>query len=179
MMKSLLSLLFIFSSLVIHAASDPHAHHSSYAGQEHRPIKSLSAEDLKQLKSGGGWGLAKAAELNGIPGPSHLLQMSDDLDLTPNQIETIKSLFKKMKQRAMQLGEQLIAQESELDTQFKDSTITEETLRSTLADIAKTRMELRYTHLVTHLETPKILSRHQVQHYNNLRGYTHTGSNHQ
>lgn len=37
----------------------------SYAGQEQREIKSLSAEDVQSLLTGKGMGLAKAAELNG------------------------------------------------------------------------------------------------------------------
>lgn len=41
---------------------------SSYSGQEKRTIKSLSKDDIEQLNAGKGWGLAKAAELNGMPG---------------------------------------------------------------------------------------------------------------
>mgnify|MGYP006921603371 CR=1 FL=1 len=38
-------------------------HVSPYAGQQQRSIKSLSSEDIAELRRGGGWGLAKAAEL--------------------------------------------------------------------------------------------------------------------
>ncbi|MBT3972460.1 MAG: hypothetical protein HOE99_01485, partial [Acidiferrobacteraceae bacterium] len=48
---------------------------SPYVGQETRVIKSLSAEDIDDLINGRGWGLAKPAELNGVPGPAHLLEM--------------------------------------------------------------------------------------------------------
>ena len=37
---------------------------SPYAGQETRTVKSFSPEDIAELRRGGGWGLAKAAELN-------------------------------------------------------------------------------------------------------------------
>jgi hypothetical protein len=63
-------------------ADTPHAGHqapqsfaSPYAGQETRRIKSLSEQDIDELRQGRGWGLAKAAELNGLPGPAHLLEM--------------------------------------------------------------------------------------------------------
>jgi len=48
-----------------------HDHVSKYAGEENRAIKSLSESDIEELLSGSGWGLAKAAELNGVPGPAH------------------------------------------------------------------------------------------------------------
>ena len=48
---------------------------SPYAGQESRRIKSLSEQDIAELRAGRGWGLAKAAELNGMPGPAHLLEL--------------------------------------------------------------------------------------------------------
>ena len=35
---------------------------SKYVGEENRKIKSLSPDDVEELKKGGGWGLAKAAE---------------------------------------------------------------------------------------------------------------------
>ena len=50
---------------------------SPYAGEEAREIRTLSEEDIRQLKNGEGWGLAKAAELNGVPGPAHLLEIAD------------------------------------------------------------------------------------------------------
>jgi hypothetical protein len=38
-------------------------------------------------------GLALAAELNGYPGPIHVLQLSDKLGLTPEQKARVQSLF--------------------------------------------------------------------------------------
>ena len=42
---------------------------SPYAGQKARSIKSLSDEDLSELRRGGGLGLTTAAELNGVQTP--------------------------------------------------------------------------------------------------------------
>ena len=44
-----------------------------YAGQQARTIKALSDDDLAALRKGEGMGMAKAAELNGYPGPAHVL----------------------------------------------------------------------------------------------------------
>src|SRR4051812_39523929 len=64
-----------------------------YAGQDARDIKSLSAEDIAELRRGGGWGFAKAAELNGMPGPAHLLELKDQIGLTPDQVAAVQAIF--------------------------------------------------------------------------------------
>ena len=48
---------------------------SSYAGQQDREIKSLSAAELHDLAEGRGMGMAKAAELNHYPGPAHVIEL--------------------------------------------------------------------------------------------------------
>ena len=93
--------LLIFVSLLLSCcfptlASDKHHNHdghSSYAGQQQRSIKSLSDDDIVELQRGGGWGLAKAAELNGVPGPLHLLELKDKIPLSEDQIEQITALY--------------------------------------------------------------------------------------
>ena len=153
------------------APQDHSSHHSPYSGQQHRAIKSLSENDVAELRRGGGWGLAKAAELNGLPGPVHLLELKDEIALTPKQLTDIKALFNKMRSRAIPKGEQLIALEKQLDHAFKSRRITAHRLNSLLSDIAQTRSELRFIHLSTHLQTPKILTAEQISLYNRLRGY--------
>ena len=144
---------------------------SEYAGQEMRSIKSLSNNDIEQLKSGKGWGLAKAAELNGMPGPSHLLQMKNEISLSKQQEEKIRLLFEEMKSKAIPLGNELIELEKKLNNAFANRTITDEILSQQLDAISVVRKKLRYIHLQTHLLTPAILTEQQIQKYNQLRGY--------
>ncbi len=40
--------------------------------------------------------LAQAAELNGYPGPLHVLELADALELTPEQRARTQSLFKEV-----------------------------------------------------------------------------------
>lgn len=148
-----------------------HQHTSSYAGQETRDIKSLSADDIAELQRGGGWGLAKAAELNGVPGPAHLLEMKEDIALTADQISAIQALFDAMNAKAKQQGAALIDLERQLEAHFRSGSITDAILKDSLNQIAETREALRYTHLSTHLKTPAILTKHQIALYNQLRGY--------
>ncbi|MFK7866057.1 MAG: Spy/CpxP family protein refolding chaperone [Alphaproteobacteria bacterium] len=144
---------------------------SHYIDQQDRPIKSLSAEDIEELKRGGGWGLAKAAELNGVPGPAHVLEMQQEIALTQDQIAQIQHIYEQMRLKAIDKGEEMIALERALEDHFKQKTITDSILQALLGEIAATRSELRYIHLSTHLLMPDILSTAQIAHYNQIRGY--------
>lgn len=168
----LYGLLILVLGAAAQAAETKHSHASKYAGEEKRSVKSLSPDDITELRKGGGWGLAKAAELNGVPGPAHLLEMKDKIPLTDAQILAIDKIYQGMKAQAIQQGERLIGLEQELELLFRSGSITPDALRSALAKIAKTRMELRFTHLATHLKTPDILSKDQIRKYNELRGYS-------
>jgi len=151
---------------------------SPYAGQQHRAIKSLSPADIATLRKGGGWGFAKAAELNGLPGPVHVLELADKLALSANQKAQITQVFDRMRLAAVPLGRQLIAQERRLDRLFATRRITPKLLQGLVRQIGETRAALRTVHLAAHLETPKILSAHQIARYNRLRGYGKGGGHH-
>src|ERR1700733_4313505 len=78
-----------------------------YAGQQDRTIKALSDDDLAGLLKGDGMGFAKAAELNGYPGPKHVLDLADRLNLTAGQRQRVQAIFEKMSLSAKPLGAQL------------------------------------------------------------------------
>jgi len=146
--------------------------HSQYSGQENRDIKSLSPADIDELQRGSGWGLAKAAELNGVPGPAHLLELKDEIPLSQDQVGAITKIYESMRAQAIEQGEAHIRLERELEQGFRNQTITEQTLKRKLGEISTSRGQLRYTHLVTHLKTPELLSTEQIARYNALRGYS-------
>jgi Spy/CpxP family protein refolding chaperone len=144
---------------------------SPYAGQEQRTIKALSDREISDLTEGRGLGLAKAAELNGYPGPMHVLEMADALDLSSQQRAKIQELFAAMKAEALPLGERLIAQEADLDKAFANKTITAATLAASTEAIGATHSALRQTHLKYHLSTVEVLTPAQIRRYAELRGY--------
>jgi Spy/CpxP family protein refolding chaperone len=144
---------------------------SPYAGQETRTIKALAPEDVDAYLSGKGMGLAKAAELNGYPGPAHVLAMADELKLSPSQKQRTEALFGSMEAKAIALGHTLIAQERELDEQFASKRITEESLAVLLRHIGELQSQVRGVHLEAHLEQLAILTPSQVAKYQELRGY--------
>lgn len=163
--------LVLFSGIVTAETNHSKHLHSKYKGQEKRTIKSLSKDDIEQLENGSGWGLAKAAELNGIPGPIHIIEMATEIDLSDKQRDEIEALFDTMNSQAKVLGKQLIKLEANLNDSFRDKAIDQEKLTQYVQEIANVRAKLRLSHLSAHLETPKILTKKQIALYNELRGY--------
>jgi Spy/CpxP family protein refolding chaperone len=157
--------------VVLLAMSGPAAGADSYAGLQARPVKALSAEQVQDLRAGRGTGLALAAELNGYPGPSHVLALADELKLDAAQRERVQALFDAMKVEAIGLGEKLIARETDLDRLFATRTIDEASLRSATASISVLQGELRNAHLRHHLATADLLSVEQRAAYDRARGY--------
>lgn len=172
-----LTLIWLFGALSGPAAGTGP---SPYAGEEVRPVKSLSPEDIAELRRGGGWGLAKAAELNGMPGPVHLLELKDAIPLTPEQVETITAMYDRMREAAIVEGERFIAAEQTLEAAFRAGMVTEESLQGMLAEVGRARTRLRFVHLAAHLGTPALLSKEQIARYDMIRGYRsdHQGTSH-
>jgi len=153
------------------AASAQHGGHSPYAGMETREVKSLSETDIEELRRGGGWGLALSAELNGVPGPAHLLELGDEIGLSGEQVTAIETIFEEMQAEARLLGEQLINAEMAIEEAFRNKDLDENTLRELIGKAEAFRAELRFVHLSRHLSTPPLLTQDQIATYNRLRGY--------
>src|SRR5262249_55761737 len=142
-----------------------------YTGLKQRTVKALSAQQIADLLAGRGMGLALAAELNGYPGPMHVLENAKALRLTPDQLERTRSLFDAMKNEAVPLGERLIQQETMLDRLFAEHRIDTANLEVVTREIGLTQAQLRRTHLKYHLAMFEVLSPSQVESYQQLRGY--------
>ena len=160
-----LALCVLFSTLAGCAG------HSHYVGMESRDIKALSAADLEGLRAGRGMSLALAAELNGHPGPLHVLELGDKLALSQSQRTATQELFQRMKVAAIAAGEEFMNAERDLDRLFASKTATPQQLAEALARVAQAQAKLRGSHLQAHLEQVRILTPDQVTRYNSLRGY--------
>lgn len=154
-----------------HAPTMGHEHRQPYAGLEKRPIKALSDRQLADLRAGRGMGLALSAELNGYPGPKHVLDHADNLNLTPDQRSKIKALFETMQHRAIAAGKAVIAAEAKLEKIFADGTADPASLHTAMRRVGDAQATLRRTHLSYHISTRAALTGTQVQTYNRLRGY--------
>ena len=155
----------------LQAQAHSHDHMSPYSGFMDREIKALSPEEMAGLLDGEGLGMALPAELNGFPGPMHVLEMRDMLGLTDEQKSEIQSVFDDMQSRARALGRDIVELERELDIGFAEGTITETRMIELLEAIGEKRAHLRAAHLRAHLEVTPLLTESQRQHYSRARGY--------
>lgn len=144
---------------------------SPYAGQHDRAIKALSTEEISGYLEGKGMGLARAAELNGYPGPRHVQDLAQELKLTPAQISATEKLFDAMQTTARALGESLVEEERHLDHLFASHEITPELLAISLDRIGTLQAKIRNTHLQAHIDEARVLSPEQNARYAKLRGY--------
>jgi len=156
-------------------AQSPPSSAQPYAGQQARPIKALSPQQIADLQAGRGMGLALPAELNGYPGPAHVLELAGPLGLSDGQRAHVALLFESMKAEAVPLGEELIDREAALDRLFADRRATGESIGAATAAIGETQARLRAAHLKYHLSTLEMLRPEQVQRYAELRGYASPG----
>jgi Spy/CpxP family protein refolding chaperone len=164
------NLIALLLSLLLTSSVD--AESSPYAGEQRRDIKALSPQEIDDLLAGNGMGFAKAAELNGLPGPKHVLQLAEQLGLDAGQRERTQSLFDRMQKQARALGAELVAHERALDEQFARQGITREQLHAALARIGELRTALRGVHLEAHLDEAALLTPEQITRYAALRGYS-------
>ena len=86
-MRIWISTALLLASAVAAIAQTP------YAGMQSRPIKALSEQQVADLGAGRGMGLALVAELNGYPGPLHVLELADKLSLSKDQRADMQRLF--------------------------------------------------------------------------------------
>ncbi|MBV8492962.1 MAG: periplasmic heavy metal sensor [Alphaproteobacteria bacterium] len=149
---------------------------SAYVGQQSRDIKALSDEDIAALRNADGMGLAKAAELNGYPGPRHVLALARELRLNENQKEQVSAIGDRMSAAARPLGAELIERERDLDRLFARNEVSPERLAAATAAIGEVQGRLRAAHLAAHLETRAVLTPGQIVRYQELRGYAEGGA---
>ena len=112
------------------------------------------------------------AELNGYPGPSHVLELAEELELTNEQIQKTQQLFSAMQQEAIVKGKAFIAAEEKIEDAFQTGEIDDGRLNKLVLDSSEKKAELRLVHLKAHLAMMEILNDKQIQAYNRLRGYT-------
>jgi len=171
-MRTIITSLVLLSGVTAASAQQHQGqHHTPYAGQQQRDVKALSDQQIADLHAGRGMGLALAAELNGYPGPLHVLELAEELQLSGEQRQQVRRLFDSMKSEATSVGVSLIEQETALDRAFATDHISETALSQLTSQIGETQGRLRAVHLKYHLTTRALLSPAQRERYASLRGY--------
>ena len=158
-----------------HNHQHAHAHHAAqhgpYAGMQNREIKALSSQQMQGYREGKGMAMAMPAELNGYPGPLHVLEHAAKLGLTAEQVAQTQKLYAEMQANAKTQGEKVIAAERELDALFAQKRATADNVASAVSAAAVAQGYLRETHLRYHLAMMDVLTPEQIATYNQLRGY--------
>ena len=169
-------LTIVLTCLLLTGAAAWAASESPYSGQQAREIKALSSAEVQDLLAGKGMGLAKAAELNGYPGPSHALDLAAELGLSAEQVAALTGIHARMADAAKPLGAAIVEAERALDRLFAERRIDRAALDTATAGIAALQGELRAVHLAAHLETRAALGDGQAARYDALRGYAGGGT---
>ena len=164
----------IFASLAGYAQ----AQHADYAGQQSREIKALSADEMKQYLAGGGMGFARSAELNRYPGPMHVLELGEQLALTPEQRTATEKLMAAHKADARAIGAKFVDAERVLDRLFAGGSASESAVAAQVRAVAALQGEYRLSHLDTHRRMHALLMQEQIHQYVKLRGYAADNADH-
>lgn len=175
-----LGVVALLAAVQAQGGHDGQAGHTGHGGgghasPTHAPLpgagvpKSLTAQQVADLRAGRGMGLARSAELGGYPGPLHVLENAAALGLSATQRTRTQALFNGMKAQAVPLGEMLVAQEAALDLLFADRTASEANVAAATRAIGDTSARLRAAHLRTHLAMMKLLTPAQVARYAAIR----------
>ena len=135
------------------------------------PIRALTTEQVAQIGRGEGAGFALAAELNGVPGPRHVLDLAAELGLSPAQRAGIGAVADRMRAAVLPAGQRYLAAQQALEEAFRRGTLTPADLPGRVAEVNRLRGELEAAHLAAHLETAALLTPEQIAAYQRLRGY--------
>ncbi len=132
---------------------------------------SLTDEQIKAYRDGSGMGMAIPAEVNGFPGPRHVLDLADRLDLTADQRARMKAVYDAMHVKAVKVGAAILELERTLDSGFADGTMNAGRLENLTRTLGERTGELRRVHLEAHLAARTILTPAQIAAYATLRGH--------
>ncbi len=145
-------------------------HQSSATAVNTGSLRTLPAETVQALVAGTGMGMAKPAEVNHFPGPRHVLDLADKLQLTPEQLARTRVIFDAMHTKAITLGQQILAREQDLEHAFAGPDVDVTKVQQLVSTIGELQAQLRIVHLAALLEERKLLHAGQVSNYDALRG---------
>ena len=134
-------------------------------------IRSLTPEEIAQIERGEGAGFALPAELNGVPGPRHVLDLADDFGLSREQGTRVQAIYDRMQAAVLPAGRRYLDALRALEEEFRAGTLAEADLPARGDEVYRLEGALATAHLVAHLETAAVLTAEQIAAYNRLRGY--------
>jgi hypothetical protein len=158
-------------------ADDDSAARSPYAGMATVEGTTMTAEEVAGLRAGQGMRLALPAELNGFPGPLHVLELADRLEISDAVRAEVETIRAEMLAAARRQGAEVIAADRALAEAFREASggssdpPSAARIARLSAALGEAKGELQAIHLAAHLRTRALLSPEQRRRYEHLRGY--------
>ena len=152
-----------------HGTDSGHHGHAGGHAQGQQEAQACEESFDKVIAEGRGFGMAFAADRNGYPGPLHVLELREALQLTLDQQARVRSLLSAMFAESRPKGAELLAAEAGLRRLFERGGPTEESVRAHVMQIERLRGELRLVHLRYHLKTRELLTDQQRATYHTRR----------
>jgi Spy/CpxP family protein refolding chaperone len=157
------------TTLVIALGATAQHHGHGSGGHGHRQMQAMLDEIDRVIASGRGAGLAFAADQHGYPGPMHVLELKEQLQLTPAQEVLLMALQHAMFTDSRPKSARLMDAEARLRRLFADGVADEAGVRAAVTEIERARTEVRLVHLLTHLQTRPVLTAEQRRLYHAAR----------
>lgn len=116
-------------------------------------LSGVSEQEKEMLLKGGGLGAGMIAMMNGYPGPKHVLEMGDELELTAAQRESIGTIYGKVKAESVKLGTELVEKDEALAALFTSGSVSTKDVEKRSREIGELQGRLRAAHLNAHVQT--------------------------
>ena len=145
-----------------------HGHTGSHE-EGHRAAQTCATEFEQVVGEGRGFGMAFAADQNGYPGPMHVLELKDRLNLTAEQEAKMQHLMHAMFAESKPKSAQLLEAEARLRRLFAEHAADDAAVRAAVDAVERARREVRLVHLLTHLKTRDRLTEEQRRIYHEAR----------
>jgi Spy/CpxP family protein refolding chaperone len=145
----------------------PDGHHQPGAG--HLVVQRCAEEFERVVAQGRGFGMAFVADQHGYPGPMHVLELQERLQLTAAQETEIRAMMHATLSESKPKSAQLLEAEQRLRQLFAAGTADEASVRTAVREVERARSEVRLVHLLTHLRTRELLTEEQRRLYHEAR----------
>jgi Spy/CpxP family protein refolding chaperone len=152
-----------------HGQGHGHQHGGRDDAPAHHRVEACQREFDAVVADGRGFGLAFPADQNGYPGPLHVLELKDQLRLTPEQETRMRALFETMLTEARSRAARLAAAETRLRQVFVAGAADTAAVRAAVAETETARAEVLLVHLLTHVQTRDVLTDTQRRTYHEIR----------
>jgi Spy/CpxP family protein refolding chaperone len=138
----------------------------------------VSAKEKEALLKGAGLGAGMIAMMNGYPGPKHVLEMGDELELTADQRESIGTIYGNVKAESVKYGTELVEKDEALTALFMSGSVSTGEVEKLSREIGELQGRVRAEHLNAHVETFEALTPAQREKLSSMQGMhqMHQGS---